>query len=107
MRPELYRAMVLKVPFVDVTTAMLDDTLPLTLHEHDEWGKPTDPEVLKYLLSYDPYRNLRAQAYPEMLITGALLDQRVPYWHPLKYAAKLRALRTDDRMTLLRIYLVR
>ncbi|WP_265587963.1 S9 family peptidase [Sphingomicrobium arenosum] len=102
--PELYGAIVADVPFVDVLNTMLDDTLPLTPGEWNEWGNPiTDPEAFKYILSYSPYDQVSAQDYPAMLITGGLNDPRVTYWEPAKYAAKLRATKTDDNLLLLKI----
>ncbi|WP_260484481.1 S9 family peptidase [Sphingomicrobium flavum] len=102
--PELYGAVVADVPFVDVLNTMLDDTLPLTPGEWNEWGNPiTDPEAFKLLLSYSPYDNVTAQDYPAMLITGGLNDPRVTYWEPAKWAARLRATKTDDNLLLLKI----
>lgn len=89
-RPELYKAMIVRVPFVDVVTSMLDPSLPLTVHEYDEWGNPNNPKVLEYILSYDPYRNIRNTNYPSLFVTGSWIDNRVPYWHPAKWVAKLR-----------------
>ncbi len=102
--PELFGAVVADVPFVDVLNTMLDDTLPLTPGEWTEWGNPIkDPEAFKLLRSYSPYDNVRAQAYPPMLITGGLTDPRVTYWEPAKWAARLRATKTDDNLLLLKI----
>jgi len=102
--PELFGAVVADVPFVDVLNTMLDDTLPLTPGEWTEWGNPIkDPEAFKLLKSYSPYDNVRAQAYPAMLITGGLNDPRVTYWEPAKWAARLRATKTDDNLLLLKI----
>ena len=102
--PELFGAVVADVPFVDVLNTMLDDTLPLTPGEWTEWGNPiTDPEAFKLLRSYSPYDNLEAKAYPAMLITGGLNDPRVTYWEPAKWAARLRATKTDDNLLLLKI----
>ena len=102
--PELYGAIVADVPFVDVLSTMLDDTLPLTPGEWNEWGNPiTDPDAFALIRSYSPYDNVAAQAYPPMLITGGLTDPRVTYWEPAKWAARLRATKTDDNLLLLKI----
>ena len=102
--PELWGAAVGDVPFVDVLNTMLDDTLPLTPGEWPEWGNPIiDKQVFKYIRSYSPYDNVRTQDYPPMLITGGLTDPRVTYWEPAKWAAKLRATKTDDNLLLLKI----
>ena len=102
--PELWGAVVADVPFVDVLNTMLDDTLPLTPGEWPEWGNPiTDKAAFDYIRSYSPYDQVKAQAYPPMLITGGLNDPRVTYWEPAKFAAKLRATKTDDKLLLLKI----
>ncbi len=102
--PELWGAIVADVPFVDVLNTMLDDTLPLTPGEWPEWGNPIeDPAAFDLIRSYSPYDNVRAQAYPPMLITGGLNDPRVTYWEPAKWAARLRATKTDDNLLLLKI----
>jgi oligopeptidase B len=102
--PELWGAVVGDVPFVDVLNTMLDDTLPLTPGEWPEWGNPiTDRSVFEYMRSYSPYDNVKAQEYPPMLITGGLTDPRVTYWEPAKWAAKLRATKTDGNLLLLKI----
>ena len=101
--PELYGVVVADVPFVDVLNTMLDDTLPLTPGEWNEWGNPiTDPDAFHLLRSYSPYDNVEAKAYPAMLISGGLSDPRVTYWEPAKWAAKLRANKTDDNILLLK-----
>ncbi len=102
--PDLWGAVVADVPFVDVLNTMLDESLPLTPGEWNEWGNPiTDRTVFDYLRSYSPYDNVRRQDYPPMLITGGLNDPRVTYWEPAKWAARLRAMRTDDNLQLLKI----
>jgi oligopeptidase B len=102
--PELWGAAVADVPFVDVVNTMLDDTLPLTPGEWPEWGNPiTDKAAFDYIRSYSPYDNVKAQAYPPLLITGGLTDPRVTYWEPTKWAAKLRATKTDNNLLLLKI----
>jgi oligopeptidase B len=102
--PSLWGAVVADVPFVDVLNTMLDETLPLTPGEWNEWGNPiTDRTVFEYLRSYSPYDNVTRQAYPPMLITGGLNDPRVTYWEPAKWAARLRNMRTDTNLQLLKI----
>jgi oligopeptidase B len=102
LRPDLFRAVVAEVPFVDVVNTMLDASLPLTVIEYDEWGNPNDPDAYRCIRSYSPYDNLRPQPYPHMLITAGLNDPRVAYWEPAKYTARLRALKTDDNRLVLR-----
>lgn len=99
--PELYRGVVAAVPFVDVVSTMLDESIPLTTGEYDEWGNPNDPEYYHYMLSYSPYDQVSAQAYPNMLVTTGLHDSQVQYWEPAKWVAKLRELKTDDNQLLL------
>jgi oligopeptidase B len=89
-RPDLFAGIVAEVPFVDVVTTMLDDSLPLTAIEWEEWGNPTDPEFYAYMSSYAPYENVRAQIYPPMLVTAGLNDPRVSYWEPAKWVQRLR-----------------
>ncbi len=102
--PELYGAVVADVPFVDALNTMLDDTLPLTPGEWTEWGNPiTDPEAFHLIRSYSPYDNVAAKAYPPLMITGGLHDPRVTYWEPAKWAAKLRATKTDANLLVLKI----
>ena len=102
--PDLYGAVVADVPFVDVLNTMLDDTLPLTPGEWTEWGNPIeDRQAFELIRSYSPYDNVTAQAYPPLLITGGLHDPRVTYWEPAKWAARLRATKTDGNLLLLKI----
>jgi oligopeptidase B len=102
--PDLWGAVVADVPFVDVLNTMQDESLPLTPGEWPEWGNPiTDKAAFDLILSYSPYENVAAQAYPPMLITGGLNDPRVTYWEPAKWAARLRATKTDDNLLLLKI----
>ncbi|WP_281990281.1 S9 family peptidase [Aquimarina aggregata] len=99
--PELYNGVVAAVPFVDVVTTMLDDSIPLTTGEYDEWGNPNEKEYYEYMKSYSPYDNVVAQDYPNMLVTTGLHDSQVQYWEPAKWVAKLRELKTDDNILLL------
>jgi oligopeptidase B len=101
MRPELFRAVVSHVPFVDVMNTMLDASLPLTVPEYEEWGDPHDEKYFSYMLSYSPYDNLKAGSYPAMLVKTSLHDSQVMYWEPAKYVAKLRKLKTDRNPLLL------
>jgi oligopeptidase B len=94
-RPELFRAIVADVPFVDVINTMLDATLPLTAQEWEQWGNPQIAEQYAYMRQYSPYDNLRAQAYPWLLVMTSLNDSQVMYWEPAKWVAKLRARKTD------------
>lgn len=105
MRPDLCKAAVMGVPFVDVINTMLDDSLPLTAGEFLEWGNPKHPEFFRYMLAYAPYEHVCAQDYPSLLIHSALRDNAVPYWEPAKIAAKLRAMKTDSNPLLFRILL--
>ncbi len=105
MRPELFRAAVLRVPFVDVINTMLDESLPLTVGEFEEWGNPKLREHYEYMKTYCPYTNIRAQPYPAILVRTSLNDSQVMYWEPAKYVANLRALKTDDHPLLFKINL--
>jgi oligopeptidase B len=101
MRPDLYKGVIAAVPFVDVVTTMSDPTIPLTTSEYDQWGNPNDEDQFKYMLSYSPYDNVKAQAYPNMLVTTGLHDSQVQYYEPAKWVAKLRKLKTDKNQLLL------
>lgn len=101
--PALYKACAAHVPFVDVLTSMLDDSLPLTAGEYDEWGDPNRPEHFDNILSYSPYDQVKPQAYPHMLVTGGLYDTQVPYFEPVKWVAKLRASKTDQHQLLCQV----
>ncbi|WP_373058757.1 S9 family peptidase [Zunongwangia sp. H14] len=101
MAPQLYNGVIAAVPFVDVVTTMLDDSIPLTTGEYDEWGNPNNPGYYEYMKSYSPYDNVKAQEYPNMLVTTGLHDSQVQYWEPAKWVAKLRELKTDNNLLLL------
>lgn len=101
IKPELYKAVIAAVPFVDVVTTMLDESIPLTTGEFDEWGNPKNKEYYDYMLSYSPYDNVKAQDYPNILVTSGLHDSQVQYWEPTKWVAKLRKLKTDQNQVLL------
>ena len=103
MRPDLFKAVICKVPFVDVVTTMSDPGIPLTALEYDQWGNPADKDHFDYMLSYSPYDNIRPTEYPHMLITTGLNDPRVAYWEPAKFIAKLRDTKTDNNSILLHI----
>lgn len=102
MAPDLFHAMVTRVPFVDVVTTMLDEDIPLTTGEYDEWGDPNEKPAYDYMLSYSPYDNIEAKNYPNLLVTTGLQDSQVQYWEPAKFVAKLRALKTDENLLLLK-----
>ena len=102
MRPDLFKAAVADVPFVDVINTMSDSTIPLTTEEWLQWGDPRKAPWYSYMKSYSPYDNVTRQAYPAMLVTAGLNDPRVGYWEPAKWVAKLRATKTDDHVLLLR-----
>jgi oligopeptidase B len=103
MRPDLFKAMVAKVPFVDVMNTMLDPTIPLTVIEYEEWGNPNKKEFYDYMLSYSPYDNVAAKEYPNLLIMAGLNDPRVAYWEPAKWTAKLRATKKGNGRLLLKM----
>lgn len=100
MAPELFRGIVSSVPFVDVVTTMLDETIPLTTFEFDEWGNPKNKEYYEYMLSYSPYDNIEAKNYPNILVLTGYWDSQVQYWEPAKYVAKMRELKTDSNRLL-------
>ncbi len=100
MRPDLFAAVVAHVPFVDVVTTMLDETIPLTTFEYDEWGNPNDQKYYEYMLTYSPYDNVEAKDYPALFIFTGLHDSQVQYWEPAKWVARLRAKKTDDKQLL-------
>jgi oligopeptidase B len=102
MRPELFHAAIAKVPFVDTLNTMLDPTLPLTIAEYEEWGNPENREYYDYIRAYSPYDNVAPREYPTMLVTAGLNDPRVSYWEPAKWVAKLRALKKDSNLLLLK-----
>ncbi len=102
LRPDLFKAVIAQVPFVDVVTSMSDPTIPLTTLEYDQWGNPENKDHFDYMLSYSPYDNLRPTRYPHLLITTGLNDPRVAYWEPAKFTAKLRELKTDGNRLLLK-----
>ncbi len=101
MRPDLFKGVIAAVPWVDVVTTMLDESIPLTTSEFDEWGNPNKKEYYDYMLSYSPYDNVIAQNYPNMFVTTGLHDSQVQYWEPAKWVAKLRDLKTDNNILLL------
>lgn len=102
LRPDLFAGVVAGVPFVDVINSMLDPSIPLTVGEYEEWGNPADPEYYAYMRSYSPYDNLKANAYPHILTTAGLNDPRVQYWEPAKYIAKLRTLKLDGNVVMMK-----
>ncbi len=102
MRPDLFKGVIAAVPFVDVVTTMLDDSIPLTTGEYDEWGNPNKRACYEYMLSYSPYDQVKAQAYPHILVTTGLHDSQVQYWEPAKWVAKLRTMKTDQNMLIMK-----
>ncbi|WP_442957533.1 S9 family peptidase [Polaribacter sp.] len=101
MNPELYNGIIAAVPFVDVISTMLDDSIPLTTGEYDEWGNPNDKEYYNYIKSYSPYDQVKSKEYPNILVTTGYHDSQVQYWEPAKWVAKLRELKTDNKLLLL------
>jgi oligopeptidase B len=102
MRPDLFHAALVGVPFVDVMNTMLDETLPLTVGEFEEWGNPKEKPAFDYMMTYSPYDNIQAKTYPNMLVRTSFNDSQVMYWEPAKYVAKMRALRTDHNTVILK-----
>ena len=100
-RPDLFDGVLALVPFVDVVTTMLDESIPLTVGEFEEWGNPKDPEYYAYMKSYSPYDNVTPQDYPPMLVTTGINDTRVAFWEPAKWVAKLRTMKTNPDAPLL------
>ncbi len=103
LEPKLYNGVIAAVPFVDVVTTMLDDSIPLTTGEYDEWGNPNQKDYYNYMKSYSPYDNVTSQDYPNLLVTTGIHDSQVQYWEPAKWVAKLRDLKTDDNKLLLHV----
>ena len=99
--PELYNGIIAQVPFVDVITTMLDETIPLTTGEYDEWGNPNVKKYYDYMVSYSPYDNVKKQNYPNMYVSTGLHDSQVQYWEPAKWVAKLRSVKTDSSILFL------
>jgi len=102
LRPDLWKGVVSQVPFVDVVNTMLDESIPLTTNEYDEWGNPNNKEAYFYMKSYSPYENVEAKNYPNILVTTGLHDSQVQYFEPAKWVAKLRDLKTDKNVLLLK-----
>jgi oligopeptidase B len=102
MRPDLFHAAIVGVPFVDVINTMLDESIPLTVPEFEEWGNPKEKAAFDYMISYSPYDNIEAKNYPNMLVKTSWNDSQVMYWEPTKYVAKMRALRTDHNTFILK-----
>ena len=99
--PAIYKAIIANVPFVDVVTTMLDESIPLTTFEYDEWGNPNEKQYDDYMLSYSPYDQIKKQDYPHLLVLTGLHDSQVQYWEPAKWVAKLRHHKSDDNRLLL------
>ena len=102
MKPGLFKGAIANVPWVDVVTTMLDETIPLTTSEYDEWGNPNQKEYYDYMMQYSPYDNVEAKDYPALLITTSLNDPRVAFWEPAKWCAKLRDMKTDDNLLVMK-----
>lgn len=102
MRPDLFKAALVGVPFVDVINTMLDESLPLTVPEFEEWGNPKEKAAFDYMISYSPYDNIENKPYPNILVRTSFNDSQVMYWEPAKYVAKMRATRTDHNLLMLK-----
>ena len=102
MRPELWKGIISAVPFVDVVTTMLDESIPLTTGEFDEWGNPKNKEYYDYIKTYSPYDNVESKNYPAMMVTTGLHDSQVQYWEPAKWVAKLRYCKANTSKILLK-----
>src|SRR5579884_2970309 len=102
MRPDLFKAVIARVPLLDVINTMLDESLPLTVPEYEEWGNPKEKAAYDYMLSYSPYDQLEAKSYPALLVKTSFNDSQVMYWEPAKYVAKLRTMKTDTNPLLLK-----
>ena len=103
MRPDLFHAALVGVPFVDVMNTMLDETLPLTVPEFEEWGNPKEKPAFDYMITYSPYDNIENKPYPNILVRTSFNDSQVMYWEPAKYVAKMRALRTDHKLLIFKV----
>ena len=103
LAPELFKGVVAAVPFVDVINTMMDETIPLTSNEWDEWGDPRIKGEYDYMMTYSPYDNVKAKDYPNMLVTTGYFDSQVQYWEPQKWVAKLRDMKTDDKILLMHV----
>ena len=101
LEPQMWKGIIAAVPFVDVVTTMLDESIPLTTGEYDEWGNPNEEESYHYMKSYSPYDQVEAKEYPAMMVTTGLHDSQVQYWEPAKWVAKLREVKTDNNPLLL------
>ncbi|MFN9710708.1 MAG: prolyl oligopeptidase family serine peptidase, partial [Bacteroidota bacterium] len=102
MAPDMWNGVIAQVPFVDVINTMLDESIPLTTNEFDEWGNPKNKEAYDYMKSYSPYENIEAKSYPNLLVLTGLHDSQVQYFEPAKWVAKLRAMKTDKNILLLK-----
>jgi oligopeptidase B len=103
MRPDLFKTVILGVPFIDVLNTMSDSKIPLTIEEWTQWGNPNERDDYEYMKQYCPYTNIKKTAYPNMYLTGGLHDPRVPYWEPLKFLSKIREYKTDNNIQVIRM----